>query len=243
MKIVITGSEGFIGSRLKESLKSHNLVLYDVLLRKNIKDFKLDGNEDFVIHLAAKTNVRDSIKFPDTYYIHNYQYSKKVFDECNNFGVRCIYASSSCALFQDKSPYGKSKKLVEDIGHNHLGLRFSNVFGYPPRENMLLDKILKNKISYITNHKRDFIFIDDVISAIHLFLSNNFTNKIFNVSSGTSICVKDITDYCNLKLPISLGMNCEAFDNILDNSEILKLGWKPTKSIFEFLDEFILPNL
>lgn len=236
MKIVLTGSEGFIGSHLKKELSNTNLELYDIKLGKNIKDFKLKGNEDFVIHLAAKTSVRNSIIYPDLYFLNNYIYSKKIFQECDNYGIRCIYASSSCALFPELSPYGLSKKMMEEAGKNHIGLRFTNVFGVPPRENMLMDKIIRNKLTYKTEHKRDFIFIEDVISAIRIFLKKDSSfNSIYNVSFGESFTISSLLDLINLNVPTKKGLNCESKDNVLDNSELLKLGWRPTVSIKDFI--------
>ena len=37
MKIVITGSSGFIGSHLKNSLKEHDIIEWDIKLGKDIK--------------------------------------------------------------------------------------------------------------------------------------------------------------------------------------------------------------
>ena len=112
MKIVLTGSEGFIGSNLKKRLlrKKHQLICYDLLLNKDIKDFTLDGDEDFVIHLAAKANVKDSVKNPEPYFLNNVEYSKKIFDLCYEKKIPCLYASSSSVHNWTLSPYGESKK-------------------------------------------------------------------------------------------------------------------------------------
>ena len=53
MKIVITGSSGFIGSHLKDSLKEHDIIEWDIKLGKDIRNFTLDKNVDFIIHLAG----------------------------------------------------------------------------------------------------------------------------------------------------------------------------------------------
>ena len=92
MKIVLTGSEGFIGSHLKKKLlkRKHQLICYDLLLNKDIKDFTLNGDEDFVIHLAAKANVRDSVKNPEPYFLNNVEYSKKIFDLCYEKKIPCL---------------------------------------------------------------------------------------------------------------------------------------------------------
>ena len=79
MKIVITGSRGFIGTHLLSSLDAHDIVEWDTKIGKDIKDFYLDGDEDFVIHLAGLISPRDSINEPHDYWLQNVEYSKKVF--------------------------------------------------------------------------------------------------------------------------------------------------------------------
>ena len=54
---------------------------------------------------------------------------------------------------------------------------------------------IKNKKKYKSKNiynKRDYIFIDDVISAIKISLLSRNTYGIFNVSSGRSLSVKKI---------------------------------------------------
>ena len=53
MKIVITGSKGFIGTYVKNSLKDHKIVEWDIDIGKDIKDFTLEPDTDFDIHLAV----------------------------------------------------------------------------------------------------------------------------------------------------------------------------------------------
>jgi gliding motility-associated-like protein len=119
MKIVLTGSEGFIGSHLKKKLlrKKHQLICYDLSLNKDIKDFTLDGDENFVIHLAAKANVRDSVKNPAPYFITNTRILKFLFyaqdfsDGSISNGIRMfrtnlyrIYSRWGELVFQSENP-------------------------------------------------------------------------------------------------------------------------------------------
>ena len=60
MKIIITGSRGFIGTHLKNSLQDNDIVEWDTKIDLDIKDFTLESGTDFVIHLAGLTDVRES---------------------------------------------------------------------------------------------------------------------------------------------------------------------------------------
>ena len=61
MKIVITGSRGFIGTHIRNSLQDHYIVEWDIKLKEtfdgvlfqDIKDFTVQPDTDFVIHLAG----------------------------------------------------------------------------------------------------------------------------------------------------------------------------------------------
>ena len=243
MKIVLTGSEGFIGSQLKKKLlkEKHQLICYDLSLNKNIKDFILDGDENFVIHLAAKANVRDSVKNPKPYFLNNVEYSKKIFDLCYEKKIPCLYASSSSVHNWTLSPYGESKKKMEEAARDgQVGLRFSTVYGENSRTGMLFDYIVNGTVKYKTNHKRDFIYIDDVVSAILLFVKLGLENKnkTYEVSSGHLYNVKEVIEEAGFKVPLRKGEDCEAESNASDNSELRKLGWEPTMTVWKFLSYF-----
>ena len=90
MKIVITGSKGFIGTHVKKSLQDHDIIEWASNLGKDIRNFTLDKNVDFIIHLAGLTDVRESIQIPDVYWEKNVEYSKKIFDICKN--IPMLYA-------------------------------------------------------------------------------------------------------------------------------------------------------
>ena len=240
MKIVLTGSEGFIGSHLKKKLlrKKHQVICYDLSLNKDIKDFTLDGDEDFIIHLAAKANVKDSVKNPEPYFLNNVEYSKKIFDLCYEKKIPCLYASSSCVHNWSLSPYGETKKKMEEAARDgQIGLRFSTVYGENPRKGMLFDYIVNGTVKYKTNHKRDFIYIDDVVNAILLFVKLGLKdkNKTYEVSSGQLYNVKEVIEEAGFKVPLKKGEDCEAESNASDNSELKKLGWDSTMTVWVFL--------
>ena len=62
MKILITGSSGFIGQHLSKRLKDHELYHLQSNLtdHKAITDEVLAVNPDQIIHLAARTEVEQS---------------------------------------------------------------------------------------------------------------------------------------------------------------------------------------
>ena len=184
MKIVITGSRGFIGTHIRNSLKDHDIVEWDIKLKEtfngvlfqDIKDFTVQPDTDFVIHLAGLTDVRESIEIPDVYWTQNVEYSKRVFEACRD--IPMLYASSSCVKEWWLSPYGTTKKVLEELAHDgHIGLRFTNVYGEGAPDFMLPSRLKNGNIPYKSNHIRDFIHVSDIVSVVKFFLQNGTKNK------------------------------------------------------------------
>ena len=233
MKIVITGSKGFIGTHVKKSLQEHDIIEWDIKLGKDIRNFTLDKNVDFIIHLAGLTDVRESIQIPDVYWEKNVEYSKKIFDVCKN--IPMLYASTSCVKEWWLSPYGTTKKVLEELAHDgHVGLRFSNVYGDGAPSFMLTSRLKSGNISYSTNHIRDFIHVSDVVDVVKLFLQlgTKGKNKYYNVGSGVGLKVSELVKKYGYDVPLKEGDKCEMMNNTADISELVKLGWTGPK---EFL--------
>ena len=222
MNILITGARGFIGSHLVKSLPEHNVVTWD----KDIKDFYLDDAINFVVHLAALANVRQSLENPEIYWTVNVEYSKRIFNACKN--IPMIYASSSCAKEWWLSPYGTTKKTMEELAHDgHIGLRFTTVWGDGTRDNMLMGRIKNKTLKYKTNHIRDFIHVSDVVSAIKLFIDTGTEDKknIYDVGSGKGIRIDEYVESLGIDVPLKEGSECESKSNVADITELKKLGW------------------
>ena len=151
MKIVITGSRGFIGSALMKLLPQHEIVEWDKKLDKNISHFQLEKNTDFVVHLAGLIDIRDSINRPQEYWTQNVEYTKRIFSQCERENVPMIYASSAAAKVWHLSPYGATKKVCEELApRGAIGLRFETVFGEGSSDFGLYSRIKSRKLEYKT---------------------------------------------------------------------------------------------
>ena len=228
MIITVTGSKGFIGRHLVKRLseKGHRIIAWDTSLNKNIKDFQLESTPHFVVHLAALANVRQSIENPQEYWKVNVEYSKRIFDACK--GIPMVYASSSCVKEWWRSPYGTTKRAMEDHAHEgHVGLRFTTVWGHGARETMLMSRIKNGTLKYKTNHIRDFIHVSDVLSAIEIFIEQGTEgkNKVYDVGTGYGVCVADVVEAYSIDVPLKDGEDMEMESNVADTTEMEKLGW------------------
>ena len=150
-----------------------------------------------------------------------------------------MYASSSTSKEPERNPYALTKKTVEELApRNSLGLRFCTIYSNSQqRPNMFIPRLLRNELSYIhSNHKRDFIHIDDVCSAI-CFLMNRDVKGVVDIGTGESTPLGEIVTYLDLEVDRKLGDDHERLCNKADISTLTNLGWSPKVKLFDYLSQ------
>lgn len=238
MRVSVTGSTGFIGSHLKERLESegHEVICWDRKDGRDINNWELKGC-DFVVHLAADADVRQSIEEPQSYWDNNVVPTTRIQNICKSNQVPMVYASSSCIHAWHLSPYGISKKVNEETAFsspfaisNQVGLRFTTVYGDGARDTMFMGKLLRGELKYATNHVRDFVHVDDVVNAIMIFINTGTQGKLpaYDVGTGQGHVVSDLARMKYPDIEIREGDACEAQDNTADITDLKALGWVPT---------------
>lgn len=244
MKVVVTGSSGFIGHHLCNSLMNdgYEIERWDKSVERDIKDFKLNFDDQYVIHLAAIADVRRSIKYPEEYWLNNVTYTKNIQQECYEKSVPLIYASSSCAKKWWLSPYGTSKRVTEETARdNQIGLRFTTVYGDGARSSMFMERMRTGNIEYVTKHIRDFIHVSDVVDAIRLLMNKTMEKSLMNydgvydVGTGEGVVVSELAKIGGYDLPIKEGNDCEAWENIADSERLRNMGWEPKIKAHEWV--------
>ena len=241
MKIVITGSSGFIGSHLKNKFETqdHEVICWDRKEGKDIHDFEVDADTDFVIHLAADADVRRSIEHPGDYWHNNVTPTTRIQRLCYEKLIPLIYASSSCIHNWSLSPYGITKKVNEETARDgQVGVRFTTVYGDRARDTMFIGKLMKGELPYATNHIRDFIHVDDVVSAIETIMVNipkGLSHPTYDIGTGYGNIVSDLAKIRIPDISIQDGDACEAHNNTANTDRICALGWKPSVDVVDYL--------
>lgn len=174
MKIFVTGGAGFVGRHVTKFLleQDHNVTIFDnlssykgnintlikngvhfikgditnyALLKKQLHDF------DFVIHLAAKSNVEESIALPELTHRVNVTGTINLLRSCVDNKIKNIISASSASVYGNQntmpisessstipiSPYGATKLAIEHYlqafsncyNLNSVSLRFFNIYG------------------------------------------------------------------------------------------------------------------
>ena len=237
MNILLPGSDGFIGSHLFYALKEeHNVYGFDLKNGHNILQTDFPKDIDLVIHLAGLSGVRDSLNRPTDYWTTNVIGTQRLFE--NYKDVRIIYASSSTAHEPWKNPYAMSKYSMEQLNHNNaVGMRFTTVYGPGARVDMLIPKILRNDVQYLNvNHIRDFIHVNDIVSAVEIMMTNTFRGVV-DVGTGISNKLVDIADYFKIDYKSMIGGETERLDNTADTSILNKFGWRAKINLYSYIEE------
>ena len=197
MKILVTGSEGFIGKHLCRELKRRKIkfTICDLKNACDVTKTTITSYENFdcVVHLAAELS-NDAIKC----HKNNILATQKLVEFCKWKGIPLIF-TSSCAIYGEgnypKNNYGFSKLIAEEyvktLPHYTI-LRLSNVYGEGGKGviNKFIESMQKNESLILKDSMRDFIHIKDVVKMIMLQLKKK-QKKIYNVSTGRSVFVGD----------------------------------------------------
>lgn len=252
--ILITGCNGFIGYNLCSRLFYDNYLIgidsdtnssdlksfrsrsvqidkfykCSVLDKESLSKIFTNHKIDLVIHLAAKTGVRNSDKDKNSYFNTNVIGFCNILDVMQDFGVyNCIYASSSSVygtnenaketdVLNPKSFYALTKEIDESVASmynrkfnmNLIGLRFFTVYGPYGREDMSpliwARSLIKgdNVIVYGNGEvMRDYTYIEDITYAINRIIEKGFSgNGVYNIGSGYTIYIEDFLRILATKL-------------------------------------------
>jgi UDP-glucose 4-epimerase len=254
-KWLITGGLGFVGTNLRIALKDEvpkskvfivdndtydtqwrdlerikkGQIRYfevDVINYEAMHDVFLEVKPDYVVHLAANTEVRKSVARPMACFSDNVQGTLNCLDLSKEFKAKKIIVASSCGVIGDSciigdegsefnalSPYASSKVCAEELSRAYLKLgvpvtvlRFSNIFGpWSAHKNSVVVEFIRSYMDAkpITvygdgTQTRNFLYVKDAINAIFKVVEKE-ADGVFCIASLRSYSINELIEILNEK--------------------------------------------
>lgn len=215
-KVVISGSRGYIGSRLAAELSD--------IWAGNLEDMPIVGNEIFV-HLAAAVSEDTLSAFLD-----NLALDSAVFDYCREHHFKLVYASTNNVYpfgencdektdYQNNDYYSLSKITGEQLlflqkkNLDFVIFRIGDVYGFKQKHGNFF-KTLQSAIKENTalqlfgkgDKKRSYIYVEELIRIFGYFINNPQLIKadVYNVcfDEGFRVCdiIKKLSEITGLEI-------------------------------------------
>ena len=216
MKILVTGDQGFIAknliSKLDKNWTVYGIDVNDFMVvddwQSQLIDIVASLSPDVIFHVGACS---DTLEQNVNYMMNlNYEATKILSEYCYMANCKMIYSSSAANYGTNgRNPsnlYGWSKYAAEGIvkAMGGIALRYFNVYG-PGEEHK--DKMAsvayqswlkiqaeKKVILFPKKPTRDFVYVDDIVSANLHALDNyeQFSGNHFDVGSGESRSFEEV---------------------------------------------------
>ena len=269
MKVIVSGSNGFLGSHVCEQLTQKGIEVIPLDITCGFDLSKPEAFEelpkvDHFIHLANMVYVPMSYEKPYLFYRINYMSTLNALEYCRKNNAHLIYASSYIYgapqyLPVDENhpvcpfnPYAQTKVICEKMCegyHRDFNVRVSilrpfNLYGTGQKGKLLIPEIIgqlkegKKQIQLkAASPRRDYINVVDVAEAFVACIIDTSNYGVYNVCSGESISVREITELINkhLKNKVEFVFSNSDRPNEVDESrgscdKLMGLGWKPSIS-------------
>ena len=219
MKILITGSSGFVGRNLSAYFEQQQIVANVLSLRNNDWKDHIDNQVDAIIHLAGKAHDTSNTSEEDEYFKVNRDLTISLFDEflkseIKDFfffsSVKAVADSVSDVLLEDavgipKTPYGRSKFEAENYllskelseGKRLFIIRPCMIHGQGNKGNLnLLYKIVDKGFPWplaAFENQRSFLSIDNLSFLVLKMLQNREVKSgIFNFADDEAISTNQL---------------------------------------------------
>lgn len=227
-----------------------------------------------VFHLAAMVSVPESVQKPDLCHKINVEGTRLLLESSAQAGAIRVVLASSCAVYGNEptmpkqedlnpaplSPYAQSKwegeKLCSSAPLSAIALRFFNVYG--PRQDpqgpyaAAVPKLLQAASTGISLpihgdglQTRDFVYIEDVTSALIHAATHADCHGVYNVASGQSVSIlelaKAILSATGSKSTIEHfpAREADVRHSSASIERILSTGWNPSFTLASGLKKMV----
>lgn len=233
----------------------------------------IQGDISHVFHLAGKTYVPDSWNNPVEFYQTNLLGTTNVLEFCKKRCIPITYISAyvyghpetlpikESSPIRPSNPYALSKRLAEEACEFYAAvhnlpittIRPFNVYGIGQGENFLIPAIIRQTLDAEAivvkdlQPKRDYVYLEDLLTALLATLTAPQGYNVYNVGSGYSLSVKEVIGIiqevagtCKEIICDKVARANELMDVVADISKAAnELGWQPEYSFRAGIEDII----
>ena len=227
MPILITGSAGFIGSRLFKKIKAVGIDIKD---GHNLITTELPKDIDIIYHLAAQSSVEASWHDP-IHDMDNIRMTARLIKEYPN--AKIIYTASAATAHT--SPYGFSKwtsdLYIRYFHKNYVICTLPNVYGEKGGKSVVDIFKYNDEVTIYGDGKqtRSYVHVDDIVEA--LILATGWEVGEYSLGDGKATSVLDLVGGKKKEFAPA---RKEAREAVLNNTTP---NWAKKINVFDYLNE------
>ena len=204
MKVLVTGSHGFVGTNLIEALEStYHIIRWDARVDKSIPDC------DAVIHLAGLAHDTKNTTEAEKYFEVNTELSKRIFDRFLESGAKKFLFFSSIKAQDGDTAYAVSKREAElAISQKDEARRKKGKDVYILRPCMIHGKGNKGNLNLLVKwvrkgfpwplaafeNKRSFASMGNVAFIVDQLLRSDVESGTYNVCDDEAVSTNDLVE-------------------------------------------------
>lgn len=256
MKILITGSRGYLGKTLLTCLSNEGYQIGEYN-RETPIEFIQEFKPDIVIHTICSYG-RNKETAKDVY-TSNLISGIDILSQLETLDKKVTFINCGTSLKLETNLYSMSKGHFVEYGKyksnntlQFINMNLQHFYGPGATNNfitLVFEQCLKNNKMLLTEglQKRDFIYIDDVLNVFKTVIAKKDILEDFeNIDVGTGnttqlrTVVKKIHTICKSKSKLGFGevpmRSTEELEMKADITKLRKLGWAPLFSVDQGLD-------
>ncbi|MBO7672453.1 NAD-dependent epimerase/dehydratase family protein [bacterium] len=225
MNILLTGSGGFIGKNIKNSINNkYNLLTprsYELNLcdKTAVNNYFSDNKIDFIIHCASTGGAKGIDDPVDTIetnvsMVNNLLKYKNDSTKVMLFGSGAMYnksrnlhkvKESEIGKYIPKDLYGQSKVKISEITRSRDDVLCLNIFGcygYGEKESRFPSYAVNQNLNHQTifinqNVVFDYLFVEDMVKIVEYFIENQWQDSVINITPQISVSLLEIAQTVN----------------------------------------------